>query len=271
MAAIELGCPYYVWGGNNQFCLNNPADPNFVGYVTDITGLDDAEVRENAQNKVAGDGGLHGPFYKGRRPWTVTGFIMPQMPVSARSAAQDFISQVMDKTLKVDGFLTWYPTNGVARYVGFRKQQPLRITKGQSNVERTFQLAGVAADPLIYSSGPVHSADTALGSGLSLTVFNAGTTDSPPTITLYGANNFLVTNRTTGQALGAVPAFSFGQTVTITLSGNYPSVTTPVIGDSSGFMDITQTNWDFALAPGNNVVDVQNATRMIIQWRDAFS
>lgn len=271
MGAIELGCPYYVVGSNDQqFAINVPSDPNFVGYVTDVTGIDDTNIRENAQVKVAGDGGLHGPFWKDRRPWTISGFIVPQMPVAARSAAQDYIAQIMDTCLQADGYLVWYPTNSEPRYVAFRKQQPLRITKGQSNVERNFQLAGVCADPRIYGYGPVNEATTEYGG--SVTVFNAGTTNSPPTLTLTLTGGiFVATNETTGQQLvGSSAIAGYSGPLVITLSGNYPSAIGN-LGDMSGYLAAPATDWDFALAPGENVLTVVNMGEMVVQWRDAWS
>src|SRR5436305_9681427 len=186
MAAIELGVPYFFYNNaqTDYFALNAPADAKFVGYVTDITGLDDTGVRENAQAVVAGDGGYHGPFWQDRRPWTMSGIIMPTLPVLARDVAQERMQNILGQTLKINGTLLWTPADGIQRYLPFRKQQTVRIARGQSNVERTFQIAAVSSEYRVFSAA-VHSA-IAQTATYQCSVPNAGNTDAAVDLTING-------------------------------------------------------------------------------------
>jgi hypothetical protein len=295
MAGIELGTPYYIYNsdGTDYVALNDPADPNFVGYVTDITGLDDSGVRENAQVVVAGDGGHHGPFWKDRRPWTMSGIIWPTLPVLARDTAQQHLVQILNSALKDDGAMYWTPADGNQRYIAFRKQQPVRITKGQSNVEKTFQISCVSADPLIYSNktkskstygGTPGIFDGRWASG-TINCINNGDQPAPALFNVTGPmDGVSVVNNSTGKNFTVDVLLQAGDVLGIDLRGQYPTVVTLSGFDLYGQIDLSFTDWDIAIDPGFNIMQVvelaapgvvfgsvaNGNTGIEIEWSDAW-
>jgi hypothetical protein len=159
----EFGVPYVLTAADGQRAVfNDEADPDYVGMLTDISGFDSPEVRENADDLVEMDGGLHGDFYYGRRPITLEGQIMHNGDPFLRNM-QVAKLQRASSALREDATLIWTPSGGVQQYMNLRRQQPLRITGG---FNKTFQLSMVASDPRIYSTA-LHSnqADTGTPSG----------------------------------------------------------------------------------------------------------
>src|SRR5687767_13381883 len=69
--------------------LNDSADGNWVGDTTEVTGLDSPDVRESADDIVEGDGGVHGNFYYGRRPITLSGNIKGHTTLASRGVKED--------------------------------------------------------------------------------------------------------------------------------------------------------------------------------------
>lgn len=283
MAAIELGIPYYLYnpGQTDYVCLNVPSDSHFVGYVNDVTGLDDAEVRENAQYINAGDGGIHGRFWRGRRPWTISGFIMPTNPTTARSAAVEHMEAVLAQCFAQDGWLMWTQYNNVTKYIPFRKQQPFRDTKGQSNVQRNFLVAGVCADYRIYGWNQHNvNVNATVASGAVNTnlpsVSNVGNADAPFTLVVTGpTTGFTLVNSTTGKAFTYSAAVAAGHTVTVDLTGRYPTVIDNG-ADVYGSVNVLATDWSIAAAPGANAFYITTtassaATNAQLQWRDAWA
>lgn len=285
MAAIELGVPYYIYNPSvSQYCaLNAPADPNFVGYVTDITGLDDAGVRENAQVIVAGDGGHHGPFWRDRRPWTLSGIIMPTFPLLARDKAQELLEGILGQAMQADGYLTWTPADSIQRMLAFRKQQPVRITKGQSNVEKLFQVAAVTADFRVVAwQVSTLSASNNLpgGTGAQIIAQNLGNADAAPKFVLSNKStgNIVIQNVTTNKSLVLDnPPLSGGDAITVDLTGPYPTIIEQNSGlDYSGYLDALQTDWTIALAGvnsvanGNNTFNVTGVTSCTLSWRHSW-
>lgn len=282
MAAIELGCRYefFVNDLSASFVLNDPTDPNFVGYVTDISGLDDAGVRENAQTVVAGDGGYHGRFWKDRRPWTFSGIIMPTMPVISRSAAQEKMQGVLGNCLASDGFLSWIPADGLRRWLPFRKQQSTRMATGQSKVEKTFQIAGVSADWRIFSYVLHQVSATASSSPLLLpSVVNAGNADAPLWAQINGPiNGFAVVNFTASKQIKINLNLADTHYAVVDLSGTYPTVIQDNSSNQYGTVDPLGTDWSIAAIPGSNSFGLVEATpgsmgldtTLTLRWRDSW-
>jgi hypothetical protein len=283
MAAIELGSPYYLYNPaqTDYVALNKDTDSNFVGYVSDITGLDDSEVRENALNINAGDGGVHGRFWRGRRPWTIAGFIMPMTPVTARSAAVEHMENILNQCLASDGTLMWIQSNGITKYIPFRKQQPFRDTKGQGNVERDFMVSGVCADWRIYNwtQQTIQSAIVAnagvLNTNLPLAT-SQGTADAPFTFVMTGpTTGFTLTNSTTGKSIIYLAAVPSGDTLTLDLTGRYPTVNDGS-GNQYGNIDFVNSDWSTAVSEGANqfvviTTDSGSTTNAELLWRDAYA
>jgi virginiamycin B lyase len=148
-AGPQLGTKYTLTGPDGSIAtFNDPNDVNFVGSITEITGLDSPEVRENAENIVGMDGGIHGNFYHGRRPITISGTIYNVVSNEDRNFKVTKLLQASN-AMREDAILEWTPDGGERQFVKVRRQQPVRVTGGWS---KSFQLLLVAADPRIYST-----------------------------------------------------------------------------------------------------------------------
>lgn len=144
----EFGVKYTLTGPDGTIAVfNEPLDANFVGAITEITGLDSPEVRENAENITGQDGGVHGQFFYGRRPITIAGTMYK---VASNTDRNEKATKILgaSNALRADATLTWTPAGGQEQFVKVRRQQPSRITGGWI---KDFQLLLVAADPRIYS------------------------------------------------------------------------------------------------------------------------
>jgi len=150
----ELGIAYVLTGPDGTRavvgnCDAASSDPDFVGFLdptNGITGLvDAADVRESAAELVAADGGIHGPFFLGRRPGTIQGLIVPTSdldPTTVNAAIQRL--KRATRALRADGLLTWTPTGGSARMLRVRRQQRPSISGRRP---KAFQVALVSTDP----------------------------------------------------------------------------------------------------------------------------
>lgn len=269
--AIELGCPYYVYNLalTKKFALNVPADADYVGLVNDVTGLDDAGVRENAQVIAAGDGGYHGRFFRDRRPWTIVGSVMPVMPITSRSASQDKMADLMNQAIEQDGILTWLPSDGIQRMIHFRKQQPFRSAVGQSNVNRQFTLAGVSADYRILST-TINNLST-LGNPVPLVGFNIATPAvnngnalAAPIFTITptpgggAVNGIDIVNQNTGKRyINGATIPDHGSTfMVVNLNQTYPAAVIydgGVNTDVTGYTDLVNSDWSIGVEPASVV------------------
>lgn len=131
--------------------FNDPTDVDYIcGLAGDdaITGLDSPEVRESTADLVEADGAIHGTFYSGRRPITISGTIVPTSS-SDRAAKMTKVSEAFN-AFSSDATLTWTPSGSISQFVRARKQQPTRFSG--AGMAKSFFGSLVAADPLIYSS-----------------------------------------------------------------------------------------------------------------------
>lgn len=147
---VEQGAVYEIVGprGDRAVIGPDPADPDFVGYLTEPpSGLERANVRENADELAEADGGLHGDFLYGRLAFTMKGLVYPD--AGAASSRQDKLMRATD-AMDADAPATalWTSELGVPVQVDFHQQQPTRITDRRP---KTFLLAGVSEDPVVYS------------------------------------------------------------------------------------------------------------------------
>lgn len=285
MAAIELGTPYFIYTPSlgTYFALNAPADANFVGYTDDITGLDSPGIRENAQVVNSGDGGYHGPFWKDRRPWTMSGPIMPQFPVSSRDAAQEKIEGILAASTQADGYLTWTPADTIQRLLAFRYQQPARMTTGQSKAQKNFSFACVSADYRIVSNSLLVTGPTTGAFPTNLVCQNLGNTAASPVFKITGpwTSPLVITNTTTGKKLTLNASCAAGHFIGIDLTGVYPTVLTDLGVDLYGSIDPLNTDWSIAVesnlvvAGGNNTFQVaasgsSGASAAQVAWRHSW-
>lgn len=145
----QLSTKYVLTGPDGTRCVfNDTTDVDYVGAITEITGLDSPEVRENGENLTGFDGGIHGDFFFGRRPITISGTIYNVVSNEDRNKKITKMLQA-SAALRDDATLEWTPEGGEASFIKIRRQQPVRVTGGWV---KDFQLAFIAADPRIYST-----------------------------------------------------------------------------------------------------------------------
>jgi hypothetical protein len=281
MTAIETGCPYSISVVGRIASFNVPTDANFCGYLTDVTGLDMYGVRENAQTNAAGDGGYHGPFWRDRRPFTLTGFAMPVFPLLSRDQAQDKIGGVLGECLRQDGVLNWTPADGIQRGIYFRTQQPLRLTPGQSLAQKTFLVACVARDWRVLKWAQSNAGNSGAGLPILTSETNNGNADAAPIFTVTGPiNQPITTNNTSLKKFtftGNVPA---AQQLVIDLTGVYPSILLNG-ADASNLVDPLNTDYTIAVLGGGAAQNIQlssgsgspgttGATGLSVGWHDSW-
>jgi hypothetical protein len=261
---VELGAAYTLVGPDGtRAVLNDDSDPDFVGYITDLTGLDSAEVRESADDRSMIDGGAHGRFLYGRRPVTITG-VIAESTVEDRNLKITRLMRAVD-AMAGDGQLSWEPTGGVPVSLAYRRQQPPRIS---GRVPKEFQLQVVSADPRIYAVTP--SSSTAAitvtsGTAATLSCVNLGSAPSPPVITLTGPiTNARIRNAPAGPTtvnaglLKLDATITAGQQVVIdTANGTIVRVSDGA--NLYGKLNFSASSW-WSLEAGANTVTVDSGT-----------
>lgn len=292
---VEHGLKYVITLGGLRAVLNDPTDADYVGFVNPrdgggISGLERAGVRENADTLPEADGGVHGVFRKDRLPFTIGGIIPPDTPAGADTwlGRQAKLLAVTD-AMSSDAVLAWTPSEAPAVQIGFRQQQPTRITGTRP---KTFLVAGVAEDPLIYSqalnsvvlnpaagvggfTSPLRSLLTSSATAAgAITATNAGRSATWPVFTLAGPITNPVITGPTGAKLAFIYTLATGETLVIDTNPRRRSILLNGTGNRYGALDWTQSTW-FALAPGANVINLGAAVfsagaSLTITWRDAW-
>lgn len=140
---VEWGAKYTLTAADGTTVVfNDSTDPNFIGVLSpESSGLDSADVREDASDATEEDGGRHGDFYEGRRPVVLQGTIIASSATQRNERVGKL--KLVSRALRKDATLKWTPLGGAAVELKLRRQQPLRITKG---FVKEFQLPLVAAD-----------------------------------------------------------------------------------------------------------------------------
>lgn len=290
MAVTETGVKYTLTGPDGTVAVfNDPSDPNFVGVITEVTGLDSPDVRESSDDLVEFDGGIHGDFFYGRRPISLTGTILNPASAAQRNTRQILLTRASD-AMRGDAVLKWTPSGMSEQQIAVRRQQPLRVTGGW---QKQFQMQMVAEDPRIYSSAlhtstattsaststagrtypkvfPIpYSASAPLG---QLLVTNAGSSTTYPLVRIYGpGNNPVISNFTTGQSIRLIYGIGAGDWLTLDMLNH-----TVLLNDSTSrysAVDFTNSEW-FGLLPGVNDLRIAFDTYIAgsslqVNWRDA--
>lgn len=145
---FEVGIPYVLTGPRgHRVCFNDSTDPDFIGRIEEITGLDGPDTRESAENIVEGDGGRHGDFYHGRRPITISG----QLDADTFGLTQNQrVTKLLAATnaMRQDAVLSWTPTGGIPMSLRLRRQNSPRIAGGRV---KSFLVSMVCSDAEIFS------------------------------------------------------------------------------------------------------------------------
>lgn len=290
MGAVQIDTKYTLTGPDGTVAVfNDPTDPNYVGVLTEITGLDSPEVRESADDLVQMDGGIHGDFFYGRRPMVLTGIFLNPASATDRNTRQDRLMRATN-ALRGNATLRWTPSGGVEQFLALRRQQPLRV---EGNWQKQFQVALVAADPRIYSwalnsqtvsaasggtSGRAYSKSysvsyPAISASGQLFVVNAGNTETFPTLIVTGpGSNPVLTNQTSGKSLYLTYTLGAGEYLEIDTLNR----TVLLMGSTSryGAINFALSDW-WGLVPGQNDVRLgfsssSAGASLEVRWRDAW-
>lgn len=173
----ETGIAYTLTNAEGHIAVfNDTASANYVGGLSGedaITGLDSPEVRESMADLVEADGAIHGTFYHGRRPITISGQILG----TSNTQRNERLTKLQRATnsLSADGTLSWTNTGSIKQFVNVRKQQPTRITG--AGTLKTFFIALVAADPRIYSDAL--TSYTGIAAATNQSIENRGSYPAP--------------------------------------------------------------------------------------------
>lgn len=270
--------------------FNDENDRDYIGMVTEVTGLDSPDVRENADDLVQMDGGVHGDFWYGRRPITLTGLLLNPSSVQERNLRETKLRRATN-AMRGDATISWVLDGGYEQFVRVRRQQPLRITGGW---QKQFQIAVVAEDPRLYamelqqaslpsasvSANPgrdypkTYNISYRLGANAGrLIVFNNGSEPTWPIFTITGpGTNPVIQNLTNGGQIALAYTLTTGEFLAIdTLNRNVM-----LNNESSryGAIDFPNTTW-FPLEPGRNDLNLgwtsfTTGSGLAVQWRDAW-
>jgi hypothetical protein len=115
--ATESGAFYRLTNPNGAVAtFNDQLDPNYVGMLNEVTGLDSPEVRESADELVESDGGTHGNFYFGRRPVVLSGRVFGHGTVLERNIRLDRARRA-SMALRSDSTLSWFPSKSITNLI----------------------------------------------------------------------------------------------------------------------------------------------------------
>lgn len=203
---VEQGARYELIGPDGwRAVLNDPTDIDHVGFLTEPpSGIGDgAEVRPSVDVIVEGDGAVHGAFYRGPRPWTLSGIIDPTIrdldgPVELAELVNRRITRLKRATrgLRTDAVMRWQPQGGRPVELRGRRATTPRFA---GRMPKTFALGMTSSEWRILSQ-VVNSASAAAAAGI--TARNEGDVESDLVITLRGAwVNPTITNNTTGRVM----------------------------------------------------------------------
>lgn len=273
MAITQISAKYDLIGPDGTVVsFNDPNDTNYIGMLTDVSGLDSPEVRESADSLVQQDGGIHGDFFYDRRPIVLTGILLNPASTAQSNQRQSKLSRASN-AMRADATLMWnVDGNPWGQQVKVRRQQPLRISGAW---QKEFQLSLVAADPRIYGwelgsastttqqvsspAGRVYDRTFDQGYGVAspagqLLAFNAGDTTTYPLVTITGPGvNPSVTNATTGQTVAFFYTLGDGDKLTIDMLNH----TVMLNGSFSRYsaVDFNTSNF-WGLIPGFNDIRI---------------
>lgn len=281
---VEFGAVYVITGPDGtRAVFNDPGDRDHVGYLIGddaVTGLERAGVRESSDTLPEADGGVHGAFRYDRLAFTLKGQVEPDA-VGAAALKQAKLLRATD-AMVADGRLDWRPSTAPPVSVFFRQQLPTRITGRRP---KTFIVAGVCEDPLIYSQG-VHSVAGdasvigAAGAGhVDIDAPNAGIRPSWPLLTLEGPiTDPSIINLTAGYGLVLTAAggldLAAGEVAVIDTNPRRRSIRLADGTNRYGRRNFTLSRWP-PLLSGANTIRVTGSSagagaRLTVQWRDAW-
>lgn len=269
----QNGCKYVLTLGGARVTFNDPSDADNVGALSDITGLDSAEVRESAEDLVQADGGAHGNFYWGRRPIVITGVTYGHATDAIRDERLDRIRRA-SAALRSDAILQWQNTptgSTLSMQTWVRRQQPLRLTGGWN---KDFQISLVSQYAPLFGAAlknPIHT-----NASPSFTTENQGDWPSYPIIRIQGPTlNPTITNTTTGRLMKFTTGFTLSAAQYADLDVVNRTLTRNDGTSLNSSIDFVLSTWP-TVDKGNNTFTMTGTsqtgvTALSLYFRDAWS
>lgn len=262
----QVSAKYVLTGPDGtRAVFNDQSDRDYVGMLTEVSGFDSAEVRENADDLVQLDGGVHGEFFYGRRPMTLTGMILNPASADDRNRRVTKLMRA-SSAMREDGVLSWILEGGHEQFLRVRRAQPLRV---EGNWQKTFQCGLVAADPRVYG----FDLKTYWASAGQVNVQNKGNTLTYPVLTVYGpGTNPVLINNTTHQSIKLL--YTLGAGDHLTLDTLNRTVMLNDITSVYGALDFLNSEW-WGVAPDVNDIRITwdssgAGNSLVVQFRDAW-
>lgn len=266
--APQKGAPYTITGPTGVVAvLNDTTSSDYVGMISDITGLDSPDIRESAEDLVQADGGQHGYFYFGRRPIVITVQVFGHADALTRDTRLDKIARATN-AMKADAILSW-TNQPSASYLPMqtwvRRQQPIRVSGGWT---KEVQI------PLVSQYAPLfgQTLRTSAGAG-PLVVENRGSYPAYPVVRVTAVTTSVnPTIAVTG--VGGGTLITTGLTIT---AGNWVEfdMLNHTAVDQAGASQNSKVDWGNTatwpyLATGNNTITLTGGGTMTVTWRDTW-
>ena len=107
--AYQIDSIKYLYSPDDSIIctFNDPADPDHVGFVTEMTGLGGAPIRQNIVERTEANGAVLGRQYRGARSFTWKGFVTAEGNMAAINARLDKI-QTACEAMDSDARLIWF-------------------------------------------------------------------------------------------------------------------------------------------------------------------
>lgn len=266
--ATEVGAVYTLTGPDGSVAVfNDPASGNYVGMLTEVTGLDSAEVRESAQELVEADGGSHGAFWFGRRPIVMTCRVFGHATAAARKLRIDRARRAAI-AMRTDAVLTWKPsdfaTEGIELFTSVRRQQPFRESGAWV---KELQIALVSEFAFIYNT-------TLKSVATGVATENRGNTPAYPIVEFTGASTNPTMSdgtrvfRTTGLNLAG------GEKVEFDMSNHTGRFTAGARNGQAAnrYIDFTTTKWAYVTGLGTSqTFAMTGGGTGLIKYRDTWA
>lgn len=273
----------YAWTGTahnsrsvqdgTRAVLNDAADPDYVGTLTEITGLDSAEIRESAEDLVESDGGSHGSFYFGRRPITMNVKVHGHPTTLDRATRIDRLRRATT-ALRSDADLLWAPLNHLTEglQIPVRRQQPFREVGGWN---KDLQVALVSEKAVIESQTQRQSPSTTS----SVTIENKGSYPAYPQFEISGTSVSPSVASSNGGAVftspsGATLSLDASEKVVIDTLTHSATFTAGARSGQSANKYInfaTTAIWPYLDPAGETTFTLSGGGSLIVKWRDAWA
>lgn len=258
----EIGTKYTLTGPDGTVVtFNDSADPNFIGHLTDIAGLDSPELTESGGGSyVERDGGYNGNSYWNRRPIVLEGSIAMSTTAQVDAKIEKF--QRARRALRADATLAWTEADGIPRRLLLRLQN-FRLAKG---FPKTFVLGMISASHLIESSAEQTVTDNV--APLSLVPTNLGNDEAMPVIEVTGAGTTPLTITLDGSTIlrmtYAIPA---GRKVAIDWKNR--TARDDLGANLYRYIDFSVTTWQ-GLPAGAHTIACDKGTALTVRWRHSW-